>query len=476
MVTPVAPEIDSALDHPDPRQAVERVKDVVQRRLTSVYPQARIVRTEFFNHTYVPDLLMTWGSGTRKFERRVYLRTTSDAALLASDVSLFQREEQPLLVPLGEVSAGPSLNRLESVADEHHTLILGPSGLGALPPHSVTRSAKALASDAIVEGGRGIMRDEQIENFLTRISSGVEAAREGLANPTRLALGEVERWTVPTVSRRMSTFMAAMWQGSGRSMTEFPGDAPVLSTLDETSLGLLLESEEIASTGFWNRICPLIDAKTLVRTGVRDTQNLQRLMRSAARQWKGHVCMIVDETSTPTTTSETWRWIVDQGRIGLRGPGYVAYVAASRKDLEFPDEYPAPLLATVRERASRFSIPVTSIRILMTNRSIGYDSSGEDVTHDPQLDGISAALGQEEGVVEAQALTPTGVSLRCGFTSRTASPPGARSLLPYAELLSTSLRLLLELDDHDAAAIEDIISTTELPRSDHWEQHGLFTE
>jgi hypothetical protein len=48
MVTPVAPEIDSALDHPDPRQAVERVKDVIQRRLLDVYPTARIVRTDFF--------------------------------------------------------------------------------------------------------------------------------------------------------------------------------------------------------------------------------------------------------------------------------------------------------------------------------------------------------------------------------------------------------------------------------------------
>ncbi|MCF2435222.1 hypothetical protein LV779_13790 [Streptomyces thinghirensis] len=66
MVTPMAPEINSALDHPDPRQAVERVKDVVQRRLLDVYPTARIVRTDFFNHTYVPDLLMTWSSGAHR--------------------------------------------------------------------------------------------------------------------------------------------------------------------------------------------------------------------------------------------------------------------------------------------------------------------------------------------------------------------------------------------------------------------------
>ena len=77
--------------------------------------------------------------------------------------------------------------------------------------------------------------------------------------------------------------------------------------------------------------------------------------------------------------------------------------------------------------------------MLMTNRSIGYDAPGEDVTHGPQLDGISAALGQEEDVVEAQALTLTRIPPRCNFVSRTASPPGARALVPYAELLGITL-------------------------------------
>ncbi|MYR38077.1 hypothetical protein GTX14_18480 [Streptomyces sp. SID4944] len=242
MVTPVAPEIDSALDHPDPRQAVERVKDVIQRRLLDVYPTARIVRTDFFDHTYVPDLLMTWSSGTRKSERRVYLRASSDPELLASDVQLFEREQQPLVVPLARLGSGPARDQLETVAEEHHALVLDPSGLGALPVHTPTRTPTALASDAIVEGGRGIMGERQVERFLYMVGTGVEAAREGQADPTRLALSEVSRHTVPDVSRRMSTLMAAMWQGSGRSLSEFPANVPHQASLDETSLSLLLSS------------------------------------------------------------------------------------------------------------------------------------------------------------------------------------------------------------------------------------------
>ncbi|AZM49585.1 hypothetical protein DMB38_30785 [Streptomyces sp. WAC 06738] len=475
MVTPVAPEIDSALDHPDPRQAVERVKDVIQRRLLLIHPQARIIRTDFFNHSYVPDLLMTWNSGTRKGERRIYLRASADPDLLASDVMLLEREQQPLVVPLAQVDVDHSQARLEAVAEEHDTLILDPSGLGALPAHTLTRSPTALASDAIVEGGRGIMSQDRVEHFLTAVGSGVEAARAGRTDPTREALSEVTRRTVPTVSRRMATFMAAMWQGSGRSLLEFPGDAPVRSTLDETSLSLLLGSREIPDEDFWRRIRPLVTAKTLLGTDVRDTPNLQHLMRSAIQIWKGHVCMIVDDRRRSPDSGTDWRWVVDNGRLGLCGPGFTAYLAASRKELDFPEEHPAPLLAQVRDRASRFSIALTSIRMLMTNRSIGYDAPGEDVTHDPQLDGISAAFGQEEGVVEALALTPTRTPLRCNFTTRTASPPGARSLLPYAELLGTTLRLFLDLDDEDAAHLEGLLYSGE-PAPAHWTQADLFEE
>ncbi|MFK0173310.1 hypothetical protein ACIQU5_31465 [Streptomyces sp. NPDC090306] len=62
-----------------------------------------------------------------------------------------------------------------------------------------SRGQSALASDAIVEGGRGIMRERQVERFLHMVGTGMEAAREG--DPTLPALSEVSRHTVPDVSR-----------------------------------------------------------------------------------------------------------------------------------------------------------------------------------------------------------------------------------------------------------------------------------
>ncbi|MET8556420.1 hypothetical protein ABZV64_15870 [Streptomyces sp. NPDC004959] len=214
-----------------------------------------------------------------------------------------------------------------------------------------------------------------------------------------------------------------------------------------------------------------MDAKTLLRTGITDTPNLQQLMRSAVQSWKAHVCMVVEPDSP--STGDAWRWVIKDGHLGLHGPGFIAYVASSRKDLHAPEEFDAPLLAEVRERAAAFSIPLTSIRMLMTNRSIGYDAPGEDVTHDPQLDGISAALGREEGVIEAQALTSTRVPLRCNFISRIASPPGARALVPFVELLGTTLRLFLGLSNEEAAQLGNLLDSGESAPA-RWEQADLF--
>ncbi|MFE7974262.1 hypothetical protein [Streptomyces shenzhenensis] len=115
-----------------------------------------------------------------------------------------------------------------------------------MPPALHRRSLPtALASDAIIEGGRGIMGERQVERFLRTVGSGVEAAREGQADPTRLALSEVSRYTVPDVSRRMSTLMAAMWQGSGRSLSEFPanGAPPCLPRRDLAQPAPLLSGD-----------------------------------------------------------------------------------------------------------------------------------------------------------------------------------------------------------------------------------------
>ncbi|MPY59169.1 hypothetical protein [Streptomyces spongiae] len=476
MVTGAALEITQALDHLDPRRAVDRVKDVVQRRLQGAYPRARIVRTDYFNHSYVPDLVMEWGSGNQAEARPVYLRASVNPDILAAGVSLMSPKSLPLIIPLEDFPAGEELGRLVHVA-ETEALVLAPSGLGELPSQAPWRSTATLASDALVEGGHGVMDGSAVRRFLADVDEGVSGARAGNRISTRKAVDSVEHSIVPAVGQRMTTFLAALWQGGGRSLLEFPGGVPRRTSLDAVSLGLLLNSEEIPEESFWQRVSPLTDLRTLLASGVSASANLQHFMRSTVHRWTGHVCMVVSDEHAGVSDRAThpWQWSVRDGRLGLHVPGQVAYVGDSRRDLQMPEEYPVPLLDEVRARASRFRTPVTGFRMITANRTIGYDGTGEDVTHDPQLQGISDALGREEGVVEATALCGDGVKLRCSFIHRTVSPPGARTKVPYAELVGTALSLLTELGDEGAHKLEILLGGRS-GSDEHWSQPDLFEE
>ncbi|MEU2732530.1 hypothetical protein ABZ650_32930 [Streptomyces griseoviridis] len=55
-----------------------RVKDIVARHLRRMDPGATVTKTEFFNHTHVPDMVLEWPGRPRTPRRFIYLRTTSD--------------------------------------------------------------------------------------------------------------------------------------------------------------------------------------------------------------------------------------------------------------------------------------------------------------------------------------------------------------------------------------------------------------
>ncbi|WP_266753047.1 MULTISPECIES: hypothetical protein [unclassified Streptomyces] len=55
MVNIVEQSISQAMDEPDDRMMFTRVKDIVARHLRHMDPGATVTKTEFFNHTHVPD-------------------------------------------------------------------------------------------------------------------------------------------------------------------------------------------------------------------------------------------------------------------------------------------------------------------------------------------------------------------------------------------------------------------------------------
>ncbi|WP_329163121.1 hypothetical protein OHA63_37895 [Streptomyces anulatus] len=105
MVNLVEQSIAQAMDEPDDRMMFTQVKDIVARHLRRMDPGATVTKTEFFNHTHVPDMVLEWPGRPRTPRRFIYLRTTSDQRELEDDLQRLPRADRPVLLALGQLSS-----------------------------------------------------------------------------------------------------------------------------------------------------------------------------------------------------------------------------------------------------------------------------------------------------------------------------------------------------------------------------------
>lgn len=101
----VEQSIAQAMDEPDDRMMFTQVKDIVARHLRRMDPGATVTKTEFFNHTHVPDMVLEWPGRTRTPRRFIYLRTTSDQRELEDDLQRLPRADRPVFLALGQLSS-----------------------------------------------------------------------------------------------------------------------------------------------------------------------------------------------------------------------------------------------------------------------------------------------------------------------------------------------------------------------------------
>ncbi|MFJ5088704.1 MULTISPECIES: hypothetical protein [unclassified Streptomyces] len=468
MVNVVEQLIAQAMDQPNDRIMVDGVKSAVANHFRRLDPHATVTLTEFFNHTHVPDMVVQWPTQPRTPRRFIYLRTTANEHELQDDLERLPATESPVLLTLGRFPAQRASveSSLRRAIDPK--LLLDTPALDALQPQVERPNLPQLVSRSVLEGGRGKLDGPETERFVATVARGAEAARTGDTEPTREAIDALTGQMTVDVSDRMAAFLAALWQGGGASLASFPGPQRLLGQLDETALTYLLESEAIPDTRFWNRVVRMLSLPTLLRTAVSDSENLQHLMRQAIQSWTSRVCMIMPE-SAPSDAGP-WRWGIRAGRLILQAPGFQVMAAQSRRQLPTAEEHDLPLLNEIRARAARFNIPLTSLSMVVTDRHVGYGGPGDDISRDVQLDGISSALGQAEGVIEADAKVASGVTLQCAFGTRTASARGARTQVRLDTLFGTTVRMLLPLSDDEAEQIADLLGAQGPPPDQPWTQ------
>ncbi|MFJ9312309.1 hypothetical protein [Streptomyces cyaneofuscatus] len=158
------------------------------RHLRRMDPGATVTKTEFFNHTHVPDMVLEWPGRPRTPRRFIYLRTTSDQRELEDDLQRLPRADRPVLLALGQLSSTRQQGDLPPHPSSSTSLLLDTSALGALQPADDSPGIPQLVSRSVLEGGRGTLDRPATEEFRIRSSRERKPpARENACPPAMLS-------------------------------------------------------------------------------------------------------------------------------------------------------------------------------------------------------------------------------------------------------------------------------------------------
>src|SRR6266568_1384439 len=92
-------------------ESTNAVKRAVINVLGQMDSRVQIEDTHYFNHSIVPDLVLTWPDSDTA-ERLLFLRLSKEPDLLADDL-LHVGHHRPILLPLDVVSESDELNRID---------------------------------------------------------------------------------------------------------------------------------------------------------------------------------------------------------------------------------------------------------------------------------------------------------------------------------------------------------------------------
>ncbi|GAB3959266.1 hypothetical protein [Micromonospora vulcania] len=172
----VTEQIRTAMASSNPDDIVTGVKEAVAQEVTSLSPDAKIVLTSYFNHTYMPDLVLEWHDAGKRDSRPIFLRNDLRPEVTEQDVRSLARQEPVVLslTALDEpsVAAGPLRERAR---EANRVLVTDVVSLADMAtPFGTQRSALHGQEDApllrlvqanLLKGGRGLLTPQDVERL-----------------------------------------------------------------------------------------------------------------------------------------------------------------------------------------------------------------------------------------------------------------------------------------------------------------------
>jgi hypothetical protein len=450
------------LDNLNPRDTITQIKAAAIRQFEALDGRMRIHSTEYFNHSFAPDLVLNWRTG-REVERYVYMRSGSDDLALKDDVRRLG-SQRPIVLGLAavhrrsveNVAPDVSLNRL---AEDYDTLVTDPEALASVAKARKDRPVTTLFSTALAQGGKGVLDSEDAATTTDLIAGGFEAAREMGAESVLKALTAVDAHLAAPFASRFNRVLQAVWIGSGGRADLFPQvKIDLAAGVDDEALEFLLDLEPIEDPEFWRRIGRSTTVKQIGHLTPRQpNENLQWLIKANLDHLSARVCRVQDrQEQFDDQDQPEFRWLIERNALALRSHSWIAYVAEKAEELGNIEGTPTDGVS-INDLIGR-ATGTTLVGLQMSDGTYELDltSSGQaDVAHSDHLDAVSRSFGPSAKVLRARALTDNR-QVACDFT-RSAASTTTSSIVQLRDLLRVGLPLLRPIGEEEQVALVDLL-------------------
>ena len=326
----VTDAVRNALADQDMVTASTNVKQVLCDELARVDPTAQIHRTEYFNHTYVPDIVLGWDDHE---PRGVFLRFVSTPQRLLADIDRFGASG-PVIVDLSPAAPrernGDELALVYSAAQQARgrsprLLITDSEATQHVRPDDAENMVERLVVANLLRSGRGMLDESAAEKTVLASRAGYDAALAAEPEDVRAAVTVARQMLDPDMERRVERTLQLLWWAGGGVPEEFP-----IGVLDDMGLNpsdtrdflreVFADEQVIEDGAFWSRLADRLSFDTLVDVGdVTQSANLHRLMSQlAGRLELSHV--VLDKRERPFPPFDQLAWRLEEQFLVLRGP------------------------------------------------------------------------------------------------------------------------------------------------------------
>ncbi|WP_120955215.1 hypothetical protein [Arthrobacter oryzae] len=435
------------------------MKNAVSLELKNLDPTAKIHRTDYFNHTFAPDFVMSWPD---QIDRHVYLRFTYDLGSVADDVSLIDRRNALIFGLTRPEDDRAGLDSIAVAASAHDAMFTDADALENLIDRKKTSATVNMLNNALAQGGKGILLGEQANDLARTIENEFSGAEQIEIAPTSNAVLAIRANLDTPQAWRMNRVLQAVWEGSSGALEAFPGERDLSGKLNSDALQYLVSYMETEDLGFWRRVgrtLRISQIETLKKDG--EARNVDRLISAnldviRARAYAVFQDPLGVEKST-TADHQNFRWSVRNEQLRLSGPRFYATIGETKSELrhESAEGRPGITVPTFVERSSETKLNEVTIR---SDRDVVIARNEDGALDKNRLLGLSSQLGPGAEILEATVQSGTG---RVTADFRTYTGTGqTRSNVLLADLVLSSLPLLQDFSEEDKASLRDFLTYT----------------